>query len=137
MSAQGYDVKDLGLAAGGTKRIEWADAEMPVLRLVRERFTREKPLKGLRMSACLHVTKPKTILGNTKCQAISFILTKILSDINKGSFSPNSGKSCMSTAKAFNSKRPKKNDGMLMPIKDITVNILSNVRKKYTKRTAQ
>lgn len=65
MSAQGYDVKDLGLAAGGTKRIEWADAEMPVLRLVRERFTREKPLKGLRMSACLHVTAETANLART------------------------------------------------------------------------
>ena len=51
-----YDVTDLKLAAKGTKRIEWADHDMPVLRLVRERFTKEKPLKGKRMSACLHVT---------------------------------------------------------------------------------
>ncbi len=51
-----YDVKDTSLAEGGRRRIEWAEREMPVLRLIRERFVRERPLKGLRVSACLHVT---------------------------------------------------------------------------------
>ncbi len=51
-----YDVKDLDLAAEGHKRIEWADKDMPVLRMVRERFAKEKPLAGYRMSACLHIT---------------------------------------------------------------------------------
>ncbi|MGH9452061.1 MAG: adenosylhomocysteinase [Terriglobia bacterium] len=51
-----YDVKDLGLAAKGKIRIEWAEQWMPVLRLIRKRFGKEKPLKGLRVSACLHVT---------------------------------------------------------------------------------
>ncbi len=51
-----YDVKDLKLAEEGVKRIEWAAREMPVIRLIRERFGREKPLKGLRLAACLHVT---------------------------------------------------------------------------------
>jgi adenosylhomocysteinase len=51
-----YDVKNLDLACEGVKRIEWADRMMPVLAAIRERFAREKPLKGLRMSACLHVT---------------------------------------------------------------------------------
>ena len=51
-----HDVKDIRLAAEGRKRIVWADNNMPVLRLVRERFAKEKPLKGLRMSACLHIT---------------------------------------------------------------------------------
>ncbi len=51
-----YDVKDLGLAAKGRLRIEWAAAEMPVLALIQERFAREKPLAGLRLAACLHVT---------------------------------------------------------------------------------
>jgi adenosylhomocysteinase len=55
MSIQ-YDVKNLDLAPGGRYRIEWAEREMPVLRLIRERFAKEKPLKGIRMSACLHVT---------------------------------------------------------------------------------
>ena len=50
------DVKDLGLAPRGKTRIEWADASMPVLREIRERFAKEKPLKGVRLSACLHVT---------------------------------------------------------------------------------
>jgi adenosylhomocysteinase len=51
-----YDVKDLDLAEAGQRRIEWAEQEMPVLRLIRERFEREKPLAGVRVTACLHVT---------------------------------------------------------------------------------
>jgi len=51
-----YDIKDLGLAELGRKRMEWAEQEMPVLRLIHERFVREQPLKGIRLSACLHVT---------------------------------------------------------------------------------
>jgi len=55
MSAE-YDVADTSLAPGGKLRIDWAEQEMPVLRQIRERFAKEKPLKGLRLSACLHVT---------------------------------------------------------------------------------
>jgi adenosylhomocysteinase len=51
-----YDVKDLKLAAKGMARIEWAESFMPVLRTVRNRFEKEKPLKGVKLSACLHVT---------------------------------------------------------------------------------
>ena len=51
-----FDVKDLALAEDGNKRIEWAAREMPVINLIRERFTKERPLAGLRISACLHVT---------------------------------------------------------------------------------
>ena len=51
-----HDVKDLSLASEGKKRIEWADKDMPVLRAIRERFAKEKPLVGYRMSACLHIT---------------------------------------------------------------------------------
>ena len=51
-----HDVKDLALASEGKKRIEWADKDMPVLRAIRERFAKEKPLAGYRMSACLHIT---------------------------------------------------------------------------------
>ncbi len=50
------DVKNLALAEAGKKRIEWADRDMPVLRAIRERFAKEKPLLGMRMSACLHIT---------------------------------------------------------------------------------
>ena len=50
------DVKDLGLATQGKARIEWASQWMPVLKLIRERFSVERPLKGVRISACLHVT---------------------------------------------------------------------------------
>ena len=49
-------VKSIGLAAKGRERIEWARRSMPVLRLIEERFKKTKPLKGLRLSACLHVT---------------------------------------------------------------------------------
>jgi adenosylhomocysteinase len=51
-----FDVKDLALAPEGVRRIEWADRHMPVLAAIRERFEREKPLSGYRVSACLHVT---------------------------------------------------------------------------------
>src|SRR5258708_1279170 len=51
-----YDVKNTNLAEGGRYRIEGGEQEMPVLRLIRERFAREQPLKGIRVSACLHVT---------------------------------------------------------------------------------
>jgi adenosylhomocysteinase len=60
-----YDVKDLALAKGGKLRIEWAERDMPVLRLIRERFAAEKPLKGLRVSACLHVTTETANLMQT------------------------------------------------------------------------
>jgi adenosylhomocysteinase len=51
-----YDVKNIDLAADGKRRIEWAEREMPVLRLIRERFEQEKPLTGVRLVACAHVT---------------------------------------------------------------------------------
>jgi adenosylhomocysteinase len=51
-----YDVKDISLAARGKQRIEWAEREMPVLRLIRERFGEEKPLQGLKLLACAHIT---------------------------------------------------------------------------------
>jgi adenosylhomocysteinase len=51
-----HDIKDIGLAPTGKNRIEWADDRMPVLRSIRERFSKEKPLSGLRVAACLHVT---------------------------------------------------------------------------------
>ncbi len=51
-----FDVKDLSLAGKGKLRIEWAEQDMPVLRQIRERFKKEKPLEGIRIAACLHVT---------------------------------------------------------------------------------
>ena len=60
-----YDIKDINLAEGGRRRIEWAEREMPVLRLIRERFAKEKPLKGVRLSACLHVTSETASLART------------------------------------------------------------------------
>jgi adenosylhomocysteinase len=60
-----YDIKDLNLAEGGRRRIDWAEREMPVLRQIRERFSKEKPLKGIRLSACLHVTTETANLART------------------------------------------------------------------------
>jgi len=51
-----YEVNDINQAQRGRTRVEWADAQMPVLRAIRERFAKETPLKGLRVAACLHVT---------------------------------------------------------------------------------
>jgi adenosylhomocysteinase len=60
-----HDVADLGLAAEGVRRIEWAEREMPVLRLIRERFEVERPLAGIRIGACLHVTTETANLMRT------------------------------------------------------------------------
>jgi adenosylhomocysteinase len=60
-----HDVKDLALARVGRTRITWADDQMPVVRRIRERFAREKPLKGLRLAACLHVTSETANLART------------------------------------------------------------------------
>src|SRR5262249_31859891 len=57
-----HDVKNLSLAAEGRLRIEWAEQSMAVLRQVRERFTHEQPLKGIRLGACLHVTTETAVL---------------------------------------------------------------------------
>jgi adenosylhomocysteinase len=59
------DVKDLGLAPKGRDRIEWAGGEMPVLALIRERFEKERPLEGIRIGACLHVTTETANLMET------------------------------------------------------------------------
>jgi adenosylhomocysteinase len=60
-----YHIKDVGLAKKGMLRVEWANQSMPVLNMVKERFQREKPLKGLRLAACLHVTTETASLMET------------------------------------------------------------------------
>jgi adenosylhomocysteinase len=60
-----YDVRDTSLAEGGRRRIQWAETEMPVLRLIHERFEKELPLKGTRVAACLHVTTETANLMRT------------------------------------------------------------------------
>jgi adenosylhomocysteinase len=60
-----YDVKDITLADQGKLKIEWAEASMPVLRLIKKRFKREQPLKGIRVTACLHVTTETANLMKT------------------------------------------------------------------------
>src|ERR1043165_7775796 len=60
-----YDVKDLALAAEGVRRIEWADRQMPVLASIRQRFEADQPLRGYRVSACLHVTTETANLMRT------------------------------------------------------------------------
>ena len=59
------DVRDLALAPDGVRRIEWADRQMPVLALIRERFAAERPLEGIRVAACLHVTTETANLMRT------------------------------------------------------------------------
>src|SRR3977135_294402 len=59
------DVRDLSLAPRGKDRIEWAAKEMPVLRLIRERFAKDLPLKGIRMAGCLHITTETANLAIT------------------------------------------------------------------------
>ncbi|TKJ29141.1 MAG: adenosylhomocysteinase [Chloroflexi bacterium B3_Chlor] len=61
----GYDVKDTSLADQGRLRIQWAAQEMPVLGLIKERFEKKKPLKGVRLSGCLHVTTETANLAKT------------------------------------------------------------------------
>jgi adenosylhomocysteinase len=60
-----HDIKDKSLAEGGRRRIEWAEREMPVLRSILKRFEKEKPLAGIRLSACLHVTTETANLART------------------------------------------------------------------------
>ncbi len=60
-----YDIKDQELAEGGRRRIQWAEREMPVLRSIYNRFKKERPLEGVRMSACLHVTTETANLART------------------------------------------------------------------------
>ena len=60
-----YDVKDIKLAPQGKLKIEWAEASMPVLRLIKKRFAKQQPLKGVRISACLHVTTETANLAKT------------------------------------------------------------------------
>ena len=60
-----YDIKDINLAGKGRLRIEWAEMSMPVLAKIRERFSNEKPLKGLRVAACLHITTETASLLKT------------------------------------------------------------------------
>lgn len=60
-----FDIRDSKLAEGGRRRISWAEREMPVLRLIKERFEKERPFEGIRMSACLHVTSETANLMKT------------------------------------------------------------------------
>src|SRR5689334_6088675 len=60
-----YDITDINLAPQGKQRIEWADREMPVLRLIRERFEAEKPLAGIKLVACAHITTETANLART------------------------------------------------------------------------
>ena len=60
-----YEIKDINLAAAGKNQIEWADMDMPVLASIRKRFAQEKPLQGIRIAACCHVTKETANLART------------------------------------------------------------------------
>ena len=70
-----YDIKDISLADKGRLRIEWASKSMSVLNSIKERFSKEKPLSGLRISACLHITTETAVLGKTlKAGGASLVL---------------------------------------------------------------
>ncbi|HOV31547.1 MAG TPA: adenosylhomocysteinase, partial [Anaerolineaceae bacterium] len=62
---ESYRIKDLNLAEGGRRRIDWASREMPVLATIEERFRKERPFEGIRMSACMHVTTETANLMRT------------------------------------------------------------------------
>ena len=76
MTAKNYDIKDINLADKGRLRMDWAAKEMPVLKLIEERFIEEKPLDGVRISACLHVTSETANLMKTlKAGGADVVLT--------------------------------------------------------------
>ena len=62
---KGYDIADIALADDGQRRVEWADRQMPVLQTIRERFEKERPLDGITMACCLHVTTETANLART------------------------------------------------------------------------
>ena len=64
MNNNNHDIKDLSLADQGRERVEWAFTEMPVLRAIHDRFAKERPLAGARISGCLHIT---TETANLAC----------------------------------------------------------------------
>jgi adenosylhomocysteinase len=71
-----YDIKDINQAEGGRRRIDWAEREMPVLRQIHERFEQEKPLKGVRVSACLHVTtETANLMATLQAGGADIVLT--------------------------------------------------------------
>ena len=71
-----YDIKDINQAEGGRRRIDWAEREMPVLRQIHERFEKEKPLKGVRVSACLHVTtETANLMATLQAGGADIVLT--------------------------------------------------------------
>ena len=65
MSVMNFDIKDLSLASAGKLRIDWAERQMDVLRNIANRFSKTKPLKGVRVAACLHVTSETAVLMRT------------------------------------------------------------------------
>lgn len=65
LAAMKYEIKDINLAENGKNQIEWANRDMPVLELIRKRFAQEKPLQGIRIAACCHVTKETANLART------------------------------------------------------------------------
>ncbi len=76
MTAKNYDIKDINLADKGRLRMDWAAKEMPVLKLIEERFIKEQPLAGVRVSACLHVTSETANLMKTlKAGGADVVLT--------------------------------------------------------------
>ncbi len=91
MTVEG-DVRDLGLAEEGRLRVEWADRQMPVLQRIRERFEKEKPLEGITIAACLHVTTETANLMRTlKAGGADVALCRVEPLVDSGS---DRGRSC-------------------------------------------
>ena len=78
MPAIEHDIKDISLAPQGKKRIDWAEREMPVLRLIKERFGNEQPLKGVRLVACAHITTETANLARALPAPLSDELVAII-----------------------------------------------------------
>ena len=76
-----YDVKDLTLADEGKRRTEWAERSMPVLRQIRERFEKERPLEGIRIGACMHVTtETANLVDALKAGAFDYMIKPLRSE---------------------------------------------------------
>ena len=102
-----YDVKDLKLAKDGKLRIEWANQNMSVLNRIRQRFVKEKPLKGVRVAACLHVTTETASLmqtlkaGGAKAVLCASNPLSTQDDVTESLSSPSKVKTTASTTNIF------------------------------------
>ena len=81
---ENYKIKDIKLAEAGIKKIAWAESRMPVLMDIRKHYEKSKPLSGMRIAGCLHVTKETAVLINTKSSRSRGFLERLQSFIHPG-----------------------------------------------------